>query len=109
MGGARTAVFNYLFAQNQGGTFILRVEDTDRNRYNPEALENLLNDMKWLGLNWDEGPENSKGSSEYFQSNRLKIYEAHIESLLSKGAAYPCFCKPEPSGDDQRWLVCSSA
>jgi glutamyl-tRNA synthetase len=87
VGGARTALFNWLFARNQGGTFILRVEDTDIERNRPELVEGILDGLRWLGLDWDEGP--------FYQSQRLGGYTAAAEKLLSAGAAYLCYCPPE--------------
>jgi glutamyl-tRNA synthetase len=86
IGGARTALFNYLFARHHGGEFILRIEDTDRERSTPEAIEAILESMKWLQLEWDEGP--------FFQTQRSSLYGAKIEELLAKGKAYPCICTP---------------
>jgi glutamyl-tRNA synthetase len=85
VGGARTALFNWLFARHEGGTFILRVEDTDTDR--PELVEGILDSLKWLGLDWDEGP--------IFQSQRLSLYRAAAEELIAAGAAYLCYCPPE--------------
>ena len=90
VGGARTALFNWLFARHEGGTFILRVEDTDAERNRPELVDGILQDLKWLGLDWDEGP--------YFQSQRLARYRAAAEKLVASGAAYYCFCPPEKYG-----------
>jgi glutamyl-tRNA synthetase len=87
VGGARTALFNWLFARNQRGTFILRVEDTDIERNRPELVEGILDGLRWLGLDWDEGPS--------YQSQRLAGYTAAAEKLLSTGAAYLCYCPPE--------------
>jgi len=87
VGGARTAIYNYLFAKVAGGTFYLRIEDTDRKRYNEDALNDLLRDLKWLGLDWDEGP--------YFQSERLEIYGKAAQQLIDSGNAYYCFCTEE--------------
>ncbi len=86
VGGARTALFNWLFARNQGGTFILRIEDTDVERNRPELVEGILQGLRWLGLDWDEGP--------VFQSQRLALYQRAAERLVAIGAAYPCFCPP---------------
>jgi glutamyl-tRNA synthetase len=85
VGGARTALFNWLFARHEGGTFILRVEDTDVERNRPELVEGILEGLRWLGVEWDEGP--------YFQSQRLEAYRAAAETLLKNGAAFPCFCQ----------------
>ena len=87
IGGARTALFNWLFARQKGGKFILRIEDTDRQRSTDEATKAILESMEWLGLDWDEGP--------YFQSRRYDIYEDFIERLISKGQAYHCHCSPD--------------
>lgn len=87
IGTARTAVFNWLYARRHGGKFILRVEDTDRSRSRPEYTENILSGLKWLGLDWDEGP--------FFQSQRLDQYRQAIQQLLDEGKAYRCYCTPE--------------
>ncbi|MGC9526038.1 MAG: glutamate--tRNA ligase [Limnospira sp.] len=87
IGTARTAVFNWLFARNRGGQFILRIEDTDVERSRPEFTQNILDGLKWLGLNWDEGP--------FFQSKRLDGYREAIQKLLDAGLAYRCYCTPE--------------
>jgi glutamyl-tRNA synthetase len=95
VGGARTALFNYLFARHCGGKFIVRIEDTDRKRYNPEALDWLLRGLRYLGLDWDEGPEVGGGYGPYVQTERLETYQCHCRQLLDAGAAYRCFCAPE--------------
>ncbi|MFZ0819251.1 MAG: glutamate--tRNA ligase [Candidatus Acidiferrales bacterium] len=87
VGGARTALFNWLFAKREGGTFILRVEDTDTERNRPELVDGILESLRWLGLGWDEGP--------IFQSQRMALYRAAGEKLLQAGAAYLCYCPPE--------------
>lgn len=87
IGGARTALFNYLFARNQQGKFILRIEDTDLERSSAEMSAEIIEAMKWLGLDWDEGP--------YFQSKRFGIYRNRAVELLQSGTAYRCFCSPE--------------
>jgi glutamyl-tRNA synthetase len=87
VGGARTALFNWLFARNQGGVFILRIEDTDVERNRPELVEGILDGLRWLGVSWDEGP--------FHQSDRLAGYRAAAEKLLRDGAAYLCYCPPE--------------
>jgi glutamyl-tRNA synthetase len=84
IGGARTALFNYLFARRHGGKFILRIEDTDRERSTPEAIQAILDAMKWLELDYDEGP--------FYQTERYPIYKDKIKELLAKGKAYPCTC-----------------
>jgi glutamyl-tRNA synthetase len=95
VGGARTALFNYLFSRRFGGTFILRIEDTDRSRYQEEALKEIYTSLRWLGLQWDEGPEVGGECGSYVQSERLGIYSRHIEQLLLSGHAYRCFCTQE--------------
>ena len=87
VGGARTALFNWLFARREGGTFILRIEDTDVERNRPELVDGILEGLRWLGLDWDEGP--------VFQSQRLDLYRQSAEKLVAAGAAYPCHCPPE--------------
>ncbi len=87
IGTARTAVFNWLFARHLNGTFILRIEDTDTERSKPEYTQNILDGMKWLGLNWDEGP--------LFQSQRLDLYRQSIQKLLDNGSAYRCYTSTE--------------
>lgn len=95
VGGLRTALYNYLFARKNNGKFILRIEDTDRNRYVEGAVENLIAALKWCGLNYDEGPEIGGEYGPYFQSQRLDIYNKHVLELLREGKAYYCFCTPE--------------
>lgn len=95
VGGARTALFNWLFAKKMGGTFVLRVEDTDVERSTQESVDGLLRDMKWLGLTWDEGPEVGGPHGPYFQAQRLKIYQKYAKHLVDNGSAYPCFCSEE--------------
>ncbi len=87
VGGARTALFNYLFARHEGGTLVLRIEDTDRERSTPEAVQIILDGLDWLGLPADEGP--------FFQSERTELYLAGIDQLLKGGKAYRCACTPE--------------
>jgi glutamyl-tRNA synthetase len=84
IGGARTALFNFLFARHNGGKFILRIEDTDRERSTPEAIKAILDAMSWLNLDWDEGP--------FYQTERYPLYRQKIQLLLAEGKAYPCVC-----------------
>ena len=86
VGGARTALFNWLFACHEGGTLILRIEDTDVERNKPELVDGILVALKWLGIEWDEGP--------FFQSQRIEMYRAAAERILASGAAFACYCKP---------------
>jgi glutamyl-tRNA synthetase len=95
VGGARTALFNWLFAKSTGGTFILRIEDTDRSRYQEAALAEIFTSLRWLGLDWDEGPEAGGARGPYFQSERLPLYLEHVDLLVRAGHAYPCFCTSE--------------
>ncbi|MEW6195672.1 MAG: glutamate--tRNA ligase [Bacteroidota bacterium] len=95
VGGLRTALYNYLFAKKNNGKFILRIEDTDRNRYVEGAVENLIKALKWAGLEYDEGPDAGGDFGPYMQSQRLEIYKKHADELIAKGHAYYCFCTPE--------------
>jgi glutamyl-tRNA synthetase len=95
IGGVRTALYNYLFARSQGGTLVLRIEDTDRERFVPEALQDIYDTFAWLGLRWDEGPDVGGPRGPYFQSQRRELYASHAQKLLSAGAAYRCYCTPE--------------
>ncbi|MDQ7030981.1 MAG: glutamate--tRNA ligase [Ardenticatenia bacterium] len=95
VGGARTALFNWLWARHTGGTFILRVEDTDRKRYVPDSLEDIQESLRWLGITWDEGPGVGGPYGPYFQSERLALYHRYAEELVNRGAAYRCYCSPE--------------
>ncbi len=88
IGSARTALFNWLYARKTGGQFVLRIEDTDKERNTDEALQVLLEGMRWLGLDWDEGPEVGGDYGPYFQSQRNEIYDKHLEILRDKGLAY---------------------
>lgn len=100
VGGARTALFNWLFARHEGGAMLLRIEDTDAERNRPELVDGILAGLKWLGVEWDEGP--------YFQSQRLDMYRSEAKRLLSSGSAFACYCKASsyagadaaPSGGD---------
>lgn len=94
-GSARTCMFNWLFARHHGGKFILRIEDTDRTRYHPEALPDLMSSLQWLGMDWDEGPEVGGEYGPYFQSERLPIYQKYAQQLVDTGYAYKCYCTPE--------------
>ncbi len=88
IGSARTALFNWLYARHTGGTFVLRIEDTDRQRNTREALDNLIQSMRWLGLDWDEGPDAGGEYGPYFQSQRADIYREYLEVLRAKGRVY---------------------
>jgi glutamyl-tRNA synthetase len=95
IGGARTALYNYLLARQTGGQFILRIEDTDLKRNTPEAEEELKTALRWLGLQWDEGPDAGGPHAPYHQRARKAIYLEHARRLLETGHAYRCFCAPE--------------
>ena len=103
VGGARTALFNYLFAKRNQGSFIVRIEDTDQDRHQEDALLPLLESLKWLGLNWDEGPDfyaqkgliNKGPFAPYRQKDRLFIYKEKVQQLLNEGKAYYCFMSSE--------------
>jgi glutamyl-tRNA synthetase/nondiscriminating glutamyl-tRNA synthetase len=92
VGNARTALFNWLFARQKRGTMVLRIEDTDVERSEARFEDQLIGDLKWLGLDWDEGPDVGGPYVPYRQSDRLEIYREHAERLLSEGKAYLCFC-----------------
>ncbi len=95
LGSARTALFNLLFARASGGSFVLRLEDTDVGRNRPEYEEGLYEGLRWLGLDWDEGPDVGGPLGPYRQSERLDVYREHAARLLAAGAAYRCYCTPE--------------
>lgn len=95
IGGLRTALYNYLLARHNKGKFILRIEDTDRNRFVEGAVDNLIDTLKWVGLDYDEGPDKTGDYGPYMQSERLPIYKENIEKLISVKKAYYCFCSQE--------------
>lgn len=95
VGSARTALFNWLFARHYDGKFIVRVEDTDRTRYHADAVPDLVASLRWLGLDWDEGPEVGGEYGPYFQSERLDLYQYYANWLLTQGYAYKCYCSPQ--------------
>ena len=95
IGGARTALFNWLFAKKNNGTFILRIEDTDRTRFSPEAVDDLIASLKWLGLDWDEGIEKGGEFGPYVQSERTALYKKYADKLVAEGKAYKCYCTAE--------------
>ena len=95
VGNARAALYNFLFARHHGGTFVLRIEDTDRARSTEEAIGIVLGSLRWLGIQWDEGPEVGGGFGPYRQSERMDLYAAVTERFLEEGRAYFCYCTPE--------------
>ena len=95
IGSARTAFFNWLFAKKMNGKFILRIEDTDIGRHQENTINTILNSLKWLGINWDEGPDIGGKYGPYRQSQRLEIYKEYASKLINEGSAYRCFCSSE--------------
>ena len=95
VGGARTALFNWLFARRHGGAFVLRIEDTDVERSSSEMVDGILDGLRWLGLDWDEGPLVGGPYGPYFQSERLDRHRAMAQRLVAEGSAYYCYCTPE--------------
>jgi glutamyl-tRNA synthetase len=95
VGGARTALFNWLFARHHGGVFVLRVEDTDADRVTDEAVEVLKRSLRWLGLDWDEGPDTGGPFGPYRQTERFEVYRGAADRLVEGGHAYRCYCTPE--------------
>ncbi|MCK5054591.1 MAG: glutamate--tRNA ligase, partial [Anaerolineales bacterium] len=95
IGSARTALYDFLLAHQSGGQFILRIEDTDRNRFDPQAEKEYYEALRWLGLEWDEGPDIGGPYAPYRQSERTEIYRQIAEELIEKGHAYHCFCSPD--------------
>lgn len=104
IGSARTALFNYLFAKQQGGKYILRIEDTDLERNLDDAESGFLAGFKWLGLDWDEGPDVGGEFAPYRSMERLPLYQPYIEQLLTSGSAYPCYCTKEEEDQERERL-----
>src|SRR5690348_16860386 len=92
LGNLRTALLAWLFARSAGGAFTLRIEDLDLPRVRPGATRQMLDDLRWLGLDWDEGPDMGGALGPYFQSMRQALYEQAIASLRAQGRIYPCYC-----------------
>lgn len=99
VGNARTALFSWLYARRNGGRFVLRIEDTDRKRSTDEGMAVVLDSLRWLGLEWDEGPEVGGPFAPYRQSERLQSYRDAVDALVASGRAYPCYCTPEELED----------
>ncbi len=95
IGSVRTALFDYLFARSQGGVFYIRIEDTDQERSTEGAIQNLYDTFRWLGIEWDEGPDKGGPFAPYIQSERVELYRKYADQLVEQGDAYPCFCTPE--------------
>ena len=92
LGNARTALFNWLFVRANNGKFILRIEDTDIVRSKDIYFKSIVEDLRWLGLNWDEGPDIGGPFAPYRQSERIELYREYAQRLIKKNKAYPCFC-----------------
>lgn len=107
VGNARTALFNWMFARHHGGSLVLRIEDTDESRSALSYQLNLLDDLKWLGLTWDEGPEKDGAYGPYNQSERLNIYADHLKKLIDADLVYPCYCTEEELEDERQSLILS--
>jgi glutamyl-tRNA synthetase len=95
IGGVRTALFNWLWARRTGGTFVLRIEDTDQERSTDESRQVILDSLRWLGIDWDEGPEKGGSYGPYTQMDRLALYREHADKLIASGKAFRCFCTKE--------------
>src|SRR5262249_12142884 len=95
IGGVRTALFNWLFARRHGGQFILRIDDTDQERNVAEALAPILNGFRWLGIDWDEGPDVGGPTGPYYQSEKLARYQQAVATLVDRGLAYYDYAAPE--------------
>ena len=102
VGNARSALFSWAFARHAAGTFVLRVEDTDTSRVSEEAFHGVMESLRWLGLDWDEGPDVGGPHGPYRQSQRSGIYDERVRQLLEQGDAYPCFCTPEELEERRR-------
>lgn len=107
VGNARTALFNWMFARHHGGSFILRIEDTDESRSALSYQTNLLADLKWLGLSWDEGPDTGGNYGPYRQSERLDIYADHLKKLIAADLVYPCYCTEKELEEERQALILS--
>ena len=102
LGNVRTALFNWLFARQKGGTFILRIEDTDLERSEARYETQLMEDLKWLGLDWDEGPDVGGPYPPYRQSDKMDVYRDYAERLIKENKAYYCFCTAEELERDRQ-------
>lgn len=107
VGNARTALFNWLFARHHGGRLVLRIEDTDESRSLVSYQVSLVDDLKWLGLDWDEGPEKDGAYGPYKQSERLNIYTEHLKKLADADLVYPCYCTEEELEEERQSLILS--
>jgi nondiscriminating glutamyl-tRNA synthetase len=105
IGNARTAIMNWIFARHHGGAFILRIEDTDRRRSTAQSEASILEDLRWLGLGWDEGPDKGGSRGPYRQSERVEIYSEHLRRLEEKGRVYRCYCTPEELDERRKAML----
>jgi glutamyl-tRNA synthetase len=105
VGNARTALFNWLFARHYGGTFILRIEDTDRERTSKRFEDAIIDELKWLSIDWDEGPEKDGAFGPYHQYERLDIYRDYLNKLIAKERVYPCYCSDEELEKERASLI----
>jgi glutamyl-tRNA synthetase/nondiscriminating glutamyl-tRNA synthetase len=105
VGNVRTAIFNWLLARGSGGTFVLRIEDTDVERSTRESEVSMIDDLRWLGLDWDEGPDIGGANGPYRDSERLHLYQSYATELLNAGSAYYCFCSAETLDADRQAAV----
>ena len=105
IGNARTALFNWLFARHNGGDFILRIEDTDQERTSRIFEKNILEDLKWLSIEWDEGPGKGGEFGPYYQSERRDVYDGYLEKLIAEGRVYPCYCTEEELEEERLSLL----
>src|SRR5512138_2935487 len=102
IGNARTALYNWLFARHLGGTMVLRIEDTDLERSTTDSETGILESLRWMGLDWDEGVDRGGAAGPYRQTERLDIYRSYADMLVARGLAYPCFCTPEQLEADRQ-------
>jgi glutamyl/glutaminyl-tRNA synthetase len=109
VGNARTALFNWLLAHGKDGTFILRIEDTDAERSTRESESSILDDLRWLGLDWDEGPDVEGPHGPYRQSERLHLYASYANELIAGEHAYYCFCPPQKLDADRQATTAPAA
>lgn len=107
VGNARTALFNWMFARHSDGRFILRIEDTDESRSAESYQINLMEDLKWLGLDWDEGPQKDGVYGPYKQSERLDVYASHLQKLIAADLVYPCYCTEDELDEERQALILS--
>ena len=108
VGGAHTALFSWLYARHHGGSFVVRIEDTDERRVSQGAVEAIMSSLSWLGVDWDEGLDKGGRYGPYVQSQRLDLYRRMAEQLEAGGHAYPCFCTPQELEERRKAALASS-